>query len=111
MESEKFPVLPRKSLSGKLLQGLFPSIPGDGQTAVLPTRHPDLRKIILQHEFQNQLRILSIGLLFVYSLALDFGRVSEICGNCCGTGIGLVQARTRIMNQLQAIALNEGPAL
>jgi transposase len=31
-----------------------------------------------------------------------------ICGNCCGIGTAWVQARTRIMNQLQAVALNEG---
>src|SRR6204780_3137268 len=35
------------------------------------------------------------------------GRIA-ICGSYCGTGTGLVQARTRIMNQLQAVALNEG---
>ena len=29
-------------------------------------------------------------------------------GNCFGTAIGLVQMRTRIMNQLQAVAMNEG---
>jgi len=34
-----------------------------------------------------------------------------ICGNCSGTGIGLVQMRTRIMNQLQAVAMNEGLSL
>src|ERR1035437_10097345 len=31
-----------------------------------------------------------------------------ICDNCCGTRHRLVQMRTRIMNQLQALALNEG---
>ena len=31
----------------------------------------------------------------------------SIYGNCCGTG-RMVPARTRIMNQLQAVALNEG---
>jgi len=31
-----------------------------------------------------------------------------ICGNCCGIGIGWWQMRTRIMNQLQAVAMNEG---
>jgi transposase len=31
-----------------------------------------------------------------------------ICGNCFGIGIGWVQMRTRIMNQLQAVAMNEG---
>ena len=32
----------------------------------------------------------------------------SMCGNCWGTGIGLVQMRTRIMHQLQALAMNEG---
>ena len=31
-----------------------------------------------------------------------------ICRNCSGTAIGLVQMRTRIMNQLRALAINEG---
>src|SRR5213592_2297485 len=31
-----------------------------------------------------------------------------ICGSCCGTWHRMVQVRTRIMNQLQALALNEG---
>jgi hypothetical protein len=30
-----------------------------------------------------------------------------ICGNCFGTSI-VVQMRARIMNQLQAVAMNEG---
>jgi hypothetical protein len=47
------------------------------QIPILPTRHPDPRKVILQHEFQNQLCILSIGLLFTYSFALDLGCVSH----------------------------------
>ena len=34
------------------------------QIPVLPARHPDLRKIILQHEFQNQLRVLPIRFAF-----------------------------------------------
>ncbi len=47
------------------------------QISVLLTRHPDLRKVILHHEFQYQLGILSIRFLFAYSLALDLGRVSN----------------------------------
>jgi len=31
-----------------------------------------------------------------------------ICGNCSGIGIGWHKMRTRIMNQLQALAVNEG---
>jgi transposase len=31
-----------------------------------------------------------------------------ICGNCSGTAIDWCQMRTRIMNQLQALAMNEG---
>src|SRR5438874_8303954 len=38
---------------------------------VLPAWYPNLRKVILQHESQNQLCILSIGLLFAHSFALD----------------------------------------
>ena len=34
---------------------------------------------------------------------------SGIYGNCCGTGIEWVRMRTRIMNQLQALAMNEVP--
>ena len=35
-------------------------------------------------------------------------RRTGTCGNCCGTAHRLVQMRTRVKNQLQAIALNEG---
>src|SRR5207244_12465003 len=44
---------------------------------VLPAWYPNLRKVILQHESQNQLCILSIGLLFAHSFALDLGRVAN----------------------------------
>src|SRR5260370_2855363 len=47
------------------------------QVPVLPARYPDPRKVILQHESQNQLCILSISLLFAYSFALDLGRVAN----------------------------------
>src|SRR5260370_7600609 len=47
------------------------------QIPVLPARYPDPRKVILQHESQNQLCILSIRLLFAYSFALDLGRVAN----------------------------------
>ena len=40
-------------------------------------RHPDLRKVIFQHQFQNQLRILAIRLLLAYSLGTDLSRVSD----------------------------------
>src|SRR5260370_16577114 len=47
------------------------------QIPVLPARYPDPRKVILQHESQNQLCILSISLLFAYSFALDLGCVAN----------------------------------
>src|SRR2546428_7460999 len=47
------------------------------QIPVLPAWYPNLRKVILQHESQNQLCILSIGLLFAHSFALDLGRVAN----------------------------------
>jgi hypothetical protein len=47
------------------------------QIPVLPARHPDLRKIILQHEFQNQLRVLPIRLLLADSSGSDFCRISD----------------------------------
>ena len=31
-----------------------------------------------------------------------------ICGNCCGIGIAWCSMRTRVMNQLHVVALNEG---
>ena len=45
--------------------------------AVLPTRYPDAWKILFQHELQDQLCILAIGLLLPYSLPLDLGRISD----------------------------------
>jgi hypothetical protein len=45
--------------------------------AILPARHPDPRKVIFQHEFQNQLRILAIRLLLAYSLAADLSCVPD----------------------------------
>jgi hypothetical protein len=47
------------------------------QIPVLPARHPDLRKIILQHEFQNQLRVLPIRLLLADPSSSDFCRISD----------------------------------
>ena len=53
-----------------------------------------LLKLLLDNNFSQDLRcpVWRIG----------------ICGNCSGIGIRLVQMRTRIMNQLQALAMNEG---
>src|SRR5262249_14433487 len=42
-----------------------------------PARHPDLRKAIFQHPFQNQLCVLAIRLLLAYSLRADLGCVSD----------------------------------
>src|SRR6202035_2179203 len=47
------------------------------QIPVLTARYPDLRTIILQHEFQNQLRILPIRLLLAHSSGSDFCRISD----------------------------------
>jgi hypothetical protein len=47
------------------------------QIPVLPGRHPDLRKVIFQHEFQNQLRVLPICLLLSHSSGSDFCRISD----------------------------------
>jgi len=45
--------------------------------AILPARHPDLRKIILQHQLQNVLGILAIGLLLAYPLGSDLRGVAD----------------------------------
>src|ERR1700690_1577853 len=47
------------------------------QIPILPTRYPDLGKIILQHEFQNQLRILPVRLLLADSPGADFCSISN----------------------------------
>src|SRR5580692_3058455 len=47
------------------------------QIPVLPTRYPDLRKTIFQHQLQNQLRILAIRLLLAYSLRPDLRGISD----------------------------------
>src|ERR1700689_3798868 len=47
------------------------------QIPVLPVRHPDLRKVILQHQLQNMLRILAIRLLLPYPLRANRGRVAD----------------------------------
>jgi len=36
---------------------------------------------------------------------------NRICGSCCGTGTAWCRVRTRIMNQLLALALNEDCAV
>jgi len=47
------------------------------QIAILPARHPDLRKAIFQHQFQNQLGILAIRFLLAYSLRTDLSCVTN----------------------------------
>src|SRR5215470_10496994 len=42
-----------------------------------PTRHPDWRKVILQQQAQNMLRILSIRLLFAPAFTSYLGRISH----------------------------------
>jgi hypothetical protein len=59
---------------------LHPAVPVPQQLpqiAILPTRHPDPRKVIFQQEFQNQLRILAIGLLLAHSPGSDLGCVAD----------------------------------
>src|SRR5437899_5661217 len=47
------------------------------QIAVLPAGHPDLRKVIFQHESQDQLRVLAIRLLLAHSPGPNLGRVAN----------------------------------
>jgi hypothetical protein len=47
------------------------------QIAILPARYPDLRKVISEYSFQNQLGILAIHFLFAYSLRSNLGCVSD----------------------------------
>jgi hypothetical protein len=47
------------------------------QIPVLPVRHPDLRKVILQHQLQNVLRILAIRLLLPPPPGTDLGLVAD----------------------------------
>src|SRR5438045_3251416 len=47
------------------------------QIAVLPTRHPDLRKAIFQQQTQNQLCVLSIRLLLAHPFGANLGCVSD----------------------------------
>src|SRR5450432_3037327 len=46
------------------------------QIPILPARDPDLRKIILQHQPQYQLRILAIRLLLAHPLRMDRRSIS-----------------------------------
>jgi hypothetical protein len=41
------------------------------QITILPARHPDLWKVIFQHQAQNQLRILTIRLLLAHPFRVD----------------------------------------
>src|ERR1035437_1060766 len=47
------------------------------QITILPARYPDLRKVIFQHQSQNVLRILAIGLLLAFALPGDLGGVPD----------------------------------
>ena len=47
------------------------------QIAILGVRHPDPRKAVLQHQPQQQLRILTIGFLLAHSPGLNLGRISD----------------------------------
>jgi len=48
------------------------------QIPILPARHPDRGKVVLQQQAQNVLRILSIRLLLAPALALYLGRISHL---------------------------------
>jgi hypothetical protein len=45
--------------------------------AILCVRHPDPRKAVLDHQSQQQLRILPIGLLLAHSPGLNLGGISD----------------------------------
>jgi hypothetical protein len=47
------------------------------QIPILPARYPDLPKAALQHQLQNQLRILAICLLLAYPLGADLGGIPD----------------------------------
>jgi len=47
------------------------------QVAVLRIRHPNARKPVLQHEPQQQLRVLPVRFLLAYSFGADLGGVSN----------------------------------
>src|SRR6476620_468953 len=47
------------------------------QIAILPARHPDLRKAIFEQQAQDQLRVLAIRLLLAHSLRADLRRVAD----------------------------------
>jgi hypothetical protein len=47
------------------------------QITILSARHPDLWKVILQHQSQNMLCTLAIGLLLTLPLPGDLGGVSD----------------------------------
>jgi hypothetical protein len=47
------------------------------QIAILCVRHPDPRKAILQHQPQQQLRILPIRLLLAHSFGTNLGCVPD----------------------------------
>ena len=47
------------------------------QTAILDIRHPDSRKAVLEHQSQQQLRVLPIGPLLAHSFGPNLGRISD----------------------------------
>jgi hypothetical protein len=47
------------------------------QIAIVPVRHLNRGESFFHQQSQQQLRILPIGLLFLHSLASDFGCISE----------------------------------
>src|ERR1039457_2389179 len=46
------------------------------QITILPAWHPDLRKVIFQHQAQYQLRILAIRLLLAHAFRIDCRSIS-----------------------------------
>ena len=93
------------------------------QIPVLPTRHPDRWKVVLQQQTQNMLRILPIRLLFAPTLAPYRGRVSypkfqlQLCQQsfkpaCVPTGLHtdthpLTRSRQSMVELLRTLAVHE----
>jgi hypothetical protein len=47
------------------------------QIAILPTRHPDSRKTVVQQQLQNQLSIVPVRLLLAHPFGSNLGGISD----------------------------------
>jgi hypothetical protein len=47
------------------------------QIAILGIRYPDAREAVLEHQSQQQLRVLPIRFLLAHSPGLNFGQISD----------------------------------